>query len=215
MKKSIIPLFILILFSLMTVNGQVISGQPELKFLIKTNMGDIKIKLYNDTPKHRDNFLKLVNEGWYEGSIFHRVINQFMIQGGGNAKKKEDPGYTIEAEILDDHFHVKGVVAAARMPDNVNPEKESSGSQFYIVQGRTFSDAELDMIQERTGHTFTEEQRNVYKTTGGTPHLDGSYTVFGEVYEGLDVVDQIAAVKTGGGDKPSQDVTFSVSIIEE
>jgi len=199
----------------MTAHSQILDPQPELKFVIKTSMGDIKIKLYNDTPKHRDNFKKLVSEGWYEGSIFHRVINQFMIQGGWNSKKKEDPGYTIPAEINDEHFHLKGVLAAARMPDNMNPEKESSGSQFYIVQGRTFNDDELNMIQQRTGHTFTAAQREMYKTVGGTPHLDGAYTVFGEVYEGLDVVDKIAAVKTGSGDKPSTDVTFSIQLITE
>ncbi len=215
MKKTMLPLITLIFLFLMNANAQILDPQPELKFLIKTSMGDIKIKLYNDTPKHRDNFKKLVQEGWYNGSIFHRVINQFMIQGGWNAKKKEDPGYTIPAEINDEHFHYKGVLAAARMPDNINPDKESSGSQFYIVQGRVFNDSELDIIQQRSGHTFTQAQREVYKTIGGTPHLDGSYTAFGEVYEGLDVVDKIAAVKTGGGDKPVQDVVFSIELITE
>jgi cyclophilin family peptidyl-prolyl cis-trans isomerase len=215
MKKSIGTFLTIFIMCSLISNAQIISGQPELKFLIKTNMGDIKIKLYNDTPKHRDNFLKLVNEGWYNGSIFHRVINKFMIQGGWNKDGTEDPGYTIPAEITDDHFHVKGVVAAARMPDDINPEKASSSSQFYIVQGRSFTDAELDQIQNKTGHTFTAEQREIYKTTGGTPHLDGSYTIFGEVYEGLDVVDKIAAVKTGGGDKPIQNVVFSITQIIE
>jgi cyclophilin family peptidyl-prolyl cis-trans isomerase len=214
MKKSIGVFFALILFIMMTVNGQVISGQPETMCLIKTSMGDIKIKLYNDTPKHRDNFIKVIKSGWFEGSMFHRVINQFMIQGGWDKTGKEDPGYTVPAEILDEHFHFKGALAGARMPDNVNPEKESSGSQFYIVQGKTFTDAELDAIQKRTGHTLTEAQRNVYKTIGGTPHLDGSYTVFGEVVEGLDVVDKIAAVATGAGNMPTTKVTFSVSIVE-
>lgn len=215
MNKTILSFLTIIFFGAMTINGQIISGTPELKFLIKTNMGDIKIKLYNDTPQHRDNFLKLVSAGWYDGSIFHRVINQFMIQGGWNNQGKEDPGYTVPAEILDTHYHYKGVLSAARMPDNVNPEKASSGSQFYLVQGRIFTDAELDAIQTRTGYTYTNEQREVYKTIGGTPHLDGSYTVFGEVYEGIDVVDKIAAVKTGAGDKPLENITFSIISIQE
>jgi peptidyl-prolyl cis-trans isomerase B (cyclophilin B) len=214
MKKSLIVILTLFLFTMVNVNAQVISGRPETICLIKTSMGDIKIKLYNDTPLHRDNFIKVIKSGWYDGSIFHRVIDGFMIQGGWNKEGKEDPGYTVKAEILDDHFHFKGALAAARMPDNINPEKESSGSQFYLVQGKKFTDAELDVIQQRTGHTFTAEQRNVYKTIGGTPHLDGSYTVFGEVIEGLDVIDKIAAVATGNGNRPKQDVTFSISIIE-
>jgi len=215
MKKSLSAIFTLIIIGIMTVNAQIIDGQPERKFLIKTSMGDIKIKLYNDTPLHRDNFIKMVQSGWYEGSNFHRVINQFMIQGGCNSKGQEDPGHTVPAEFNDDHFHVKGALAGARQPDDVNPEKASSGSQFYLVVGRTFSDQELNETQARTGHTFTPEQREFYKTVGGTPHLDGSYTVFGEVYEGLDVVDKIAAVPTGVKNRPITAVTFSISEITE
>jgi cyclophilin family peptidyl-prolyl cis-trans isomerase len=219
MKKTIGTFLTLLLMVVVVANAQENSGTPELKFLIKTGMGDIKIKLYNDTPLHRDNFLKLVNSGWYNSSIFHRVINGFMIQGGGKFNPKdssyaEDPGYTVPAEILDNHFHFKGVLAAARTPDNVNPAKASSGCQFYIVQGKKYTDAELDVMQQRIGRTITKEQREVYKDIGGTPHLDANYSVFGEVFEGLAVVDKIAAVATGAGNKPTKNVTFSISQIK-
>lgn len=212
LKSTLIISFLMLSFS--AVNAQDSGEQAELKFIIKTNYGDIKIKLYNDTPLHRDNFVKLVREGWYNNSIFHRVINAFMIQGGWNSEGVQDPGYTVPAEIIPNHFHKKGALAAARMPDQINPEKESSGSQFYIVQGRTFADSELNAISQRSGHNFTEEEKEYYRTIGGTPHLDGAYTVFGEVTEGLDVVDKIAAVQTGVGDKPKIDVTFSIIIDE-
>ena len=175
----------------------------------------IKAKLYNDTPKHRDNFIKLINEGWYNGSPFHRVIKEFMIQGGQNADGRLDPGYTIPAEITSNHFHKKGALAAARMPDQVNPKKESSGSQFYIVQGKKFDEAWLDMYENRTGKVFSARQRQAYQTVGGSPHLDGDYTVFGEVTEGLDVVDKIAVVKTGAQDVPVEPVTIISVTIEK
>lgn len=157
--------------------------KPETIAIIHTTMGDITVKLYNDTPLHRDNFIKLVNEGWYEDSPFHRVINNFMIQGGHNKDGKVDPGYTIKAEILPNHSHKKGVLAAARLGDQANPEKRSSGCQFYIVQNQR-----------------------------GTPHLDGGYTVFGEVIMGLDVVDRIAAVQTSRGDVPAEAITMKIEI---
>ncbi len=188
--------------------------KPETLIVIHTKFGDITAKLYNDTPKHRDNFIKLVKEGWYEGSPFHRVIKNFMIQGGSNKDGRTDPGYTIEAEIRPNHFHKKGALAAARMGDNVNPEKRSSGSQFYIVQGEVVTDQYLDRVEAVTGHKFTKEERQVYKTIGGTPHLDGGYTVFGEVLDGFDVIDKIASVKTGPGDKPLEPVTMSIEILE-
>ena len=189
--------------------------EKETIVVIETSMGTIKAKLYNDTPKHRDNFIKLINEGWYNGSPFHRVIKDFMIQGGQNADGRLDPGYTIPAEITNNHFHKKGALAAARQPDQVNPKKASSGSQFYIVQGKKFDEAWLDMYEDRSGKVFSARQRQAYQTVGGSPHLDGDYTVFGEVTEGLDVVDKIAAVKTGNMDVPLEPVTIKSITIEK
>ena len=189
--------------------------EKETVVVIETSMGTIKAKLYNDTPKHRDNFIKLINEGWYNGSPFHRVIKDFMIQGGQNADGRLDPGYTIPAEITNNHFHKKGALAAARQPDQVNPKKASSGSQFYIMQGKKFDEAWLDMYENRSGKVFSARQRQAYQTTGGSPHLDGDYTVFGEVTEGLDVVDKIAAVKTGNMDVPIEPVTIKSITIEK
>jgi peptidyl-prolyl cis-trans isomerase B (cyclophilin B) len=137
-----------------------------------------------------------------------------MIQGGGNKDGRNDPGYTIPAEILPNHFHKKGALAAARMGDQVNPQKASSGSQFYIVEGQKVDDKYLDAVSSHTGHVFTTEERETYKTIGGTPHLDGGYTVFGEVVDGFDVVDKIASVKTNGQDKPIDPVTMTITILE-
>ncbi len=189
--------------------------QKETIVVIETNYGTIKAKLYNDTPLHRDNFLKLVNEGWYNGSPFHRVIKDFMIQGGQNADGRMDPGYTVPAEFRENHFHQKGALCAARQGDHVNPKKASSGSQFYIVQGTVFDDKKLDLYEERLGKVFSAKQRQAYKTVGGTPHLDGDYTVFGEVTEGLDVVDKIARVKTGYMDVPVEPVIINKITVEK
>ena len=189
--------------------------QKETVVVIETNYGTIKAKLYNDTPLHRDNFIKLVNEGWYNGSPFHRVINNFMIQGGQNADGRLDPGYTVPAEFRDNHFHKKGALCAARQPDQVNPQKASSGSQFYIVQGQVFDDKKLELYEERLGKIFNAAQRQAYKTVGGTPHLDGDYTVFGEVTEGLDIVDKIARVQTGYMDVPVEPVIINKITIEK
>jgi peptidyl-prolyl cis-trans isomerase B (cyclophilin B) len=188
--------------------------------LLQTNMGDIVIRLSDSTPLHRDNFLKLVKVGFYDSVLFHRVIKSFMIQGGDPNSKTAPagiplgnggPGYTVPAEFRTSLFHKKGVIAAARMGDNVNPEKASSGSQFYIVQGKTFTEPELDALESgrMSGRKIPASHREVYKTIGGTPHLDENYTVFGEVIIGLDVVDKIAAVKTSMGndrDRPLEDV---------
>ncbi|MCD4791144.1 MAG: peptidylprolyl isomerase [Bacteroidales bacterium] len=188
--------------------------EKQIKILITTDYGDMTAVLYNETPQHRDNFVKLINEGWYEGSPFHRVMQNFMIQGGQNADGRLDPGYTIPAEFVPGKYHKKSALAAARQPDQVNPEKASSGSQFYFVQGQVLTDENIDMYANRLGIEIGEQQREAYKTIGGTPHLDGSYTVFGEVIDGMDVIDKIAAVKTGGNNKPVEDVTMSIKIIE-
>lgn len=196
------------------VNNEQSDNGKETMILISTSMGDIKAILYNETPKHRDNFIKLINEGWYNNSPFHRVINQFMIQGGHNQDGRVDPGYTIPAEFNPALLHKKGVLSAARMGDQVNPERASSGCQFYLVQGKKSSDAELNMMEKRLNITYSQEQRDDYKTKGGTPFLDMQYTVFGEVIEGLDIIDKIAAIKTGEMDKPLNDVTMNISIIK-
>ena len=207
MKK--ICLIICILLG-MTTQAQ----EKETLVLIKTSLGDITVKLYNDTPLHRDNFIKLINEGWYNNSPFHRVINNFMIQGGHNQDGSVDPGYTIPAEFRSNHIHKKGALAAARQGDHVNPKQASSGCQFYIVQGQVLTPAHIQMYQQRMGLTFTQEQIEAYTTVGGTPHLDGEYTVFGEVVEGLDVIDKIAKVKTGYMDVPVEAVTMTIEILK-
>ena len=192
--------------------------------LIETNFGNMKILLYEDTPLHRENFIKLVKSGFYDGLLFHRVIKKFMIQGGdpdsrdaatGAMLGNGGPGYTIPAEFRPNHFHKKGALAAARQGDAVNPRKESSGSQFYIVQGRTYDNFEMDQIAEKMNKTFSDEQMNVYGSTGGTPFLDNDYTVFGEVVEGLDVIDKIAAVRCNPANRPLEDVKMTIKIIEE
>jgi len=188
--------------------------------LIQTTMGDIVVRLSDSTPLHRDNFLKLVKVGYYDSVLFHRVIKDFMIQGGdpnsisataGQSLGNGGPGYTVPAEFRKTLFHKKGALAAARMGDNVNPTKASSGSQFYIVQGKVFRSGELDTLEMRRlgGRKIPLEQRQVYTSIGGTPHLDQGYTVFGEVVKGSDVIDKIAAVQTSKAqdlDRPLQDV---------
>ena len=205
----------LILMTLLFAGLMCQAQEKETVVVINTNYGTIKAKLYNDTPLHRDNFIKLVNEGWYNGSPFHRVINNFMIQGGQNADGRQDPGYTVPAEFRENHFHKKGALCAARQGDQVNPKKASSGSQFYIVQGQVFDDKKLALYEERLGKIFSAKQRQAYKSVGGTPHLDGDYTVFGEVTEGLDIVDKIAAVKTGYMDVPVEPVVINSITIEK
>jgi cyclophilin family peptidyl-prolyl cis-trans isomerase len=242
--------------------------------LIKTDKGDITVRLYDETPKHRDNFLKLAKDGFYDGLIFHRVIKDFMIQGGDpNSKNAEPgqqlgnggPGYTIDAEFNPKFFHKKGALSAARQGDNVNPEKKSSGSQFYIVQGEVIPEEKLAEAEKKMMHKkaesifrklysekgdsvrslqqqgkqeeftflierlqknafaeaeknstpFTPEQKEAYSTIGGTPHLDGGYTVFGEVIEGLNVIDSIATVKTAAANRPVEDIKMEIEIIQE
>jgi cyclophilin family peptidyl-prolyl cis-trans isomerase len=185
---------------------------------ITTEFGTMKIKLYNETPKHRDNFIKLASEGFYNGLLFHRIISGFMIQGGDPESKDAAPdkrlgagdvGYKVPAEFNENFYHKKGTLCAAR---DGNPEKASSGCQFYIVQGRKFTDEELNSFETRRGSKFTEQQRNDYKNLGGTPQLDKEYTVYGEMIEGFDVLDRIAAVKTMPGDRPEKDVKMTVKV---
>ncbi|HLF64542.1 MAG TPA: peptidylprolyl isomerase [Saprospiraceae bacterium] len=209
--------FWILAFVLTSTLGFISCGGEEYQYvLIETEYGNMKVKLFNETPQHRDNFVKLVKENYYDDLLFHRVINGFMIQGGDpNSKNAAQvaplgaggPGYQIPAEIGEPHF--KGALGAAR---NSNPEKASSGSQFYLVQGRAVDDTMLDGIASQRGITYTEEQRKLYKEHGGTPQLDGEYTVFGEVVEGLDVIDKIAAVQTGQGDRPVQDVKMKIKM---
>ena len=205
----------LILMTLLFAGLMCQAQEKETVVVINTNYGTIKAKLYNDTPLHRDNFIKLINEGWFNGSPFHRVINNFMIQGGQNADGRQDPGYTVPAEFRENHFHKKGALCAARQGDQVNPKKASSGSQFYIVQGQVFDDKKLALYEERLGKIFSAKQRQAYKTVGGTPHLDGDNTVFGEVTEALDIVDKIAGVKTGYMDVPVEPVVINSITIEK
>ncbi len=191
--------------------------------LIETPYGDMEVELYDETPKHRDNFIKLAEKGFYDGLLFHRVIDGFMIQGGDpnskNAPKDKrlgsgGPGYQIDAEFNPDLIHLKGALSAARMGDNVNPEKKSSGSQFFIVQGSKLTDAQLKQIEQRKGIHYTEKQKKEYKQIGGTPFLDGDYTVFGRVISGLDVIDKIAKVKKNRADRPVEDIWMKIKVIK-
>lgn len=243
------------------------------KIKIETPKGNIIVRLYDDTPKHRDNMLKLVGEGYYDGTLFHRVIKNFMVQGGDpdskNAPKGKmlgtgGPDYTIEAEIVPEHFHKYGALAAARLGDEVNPNKESSGSQFYIVLGEKYNQSQLKQMEKQMKQNqetqtfndlvtyykkeimemrknrdraglqdmqerlmkeakeickqrpvgFTAEQTETYTTIGGTPFLDREYTVFGEVEEGMDVVEAIQNVDTDRADRPTEDVTMTISVVE-
>ena len=242
-----------------------------MKVKIETTLGDIIVRLYDETPIHRDNFVKLVKEGYYDGTLFHRVIRDFMIQGGDPDSKGAPagkmlgvggPDYTLEAEIKDNLYHKRGALAAARQGDEVNPERRSSGSQFYIVWGQVFKESQLGQLgkqlrmqkvqdvfndlakahrdeimqmrreRNRAGlqelqdqliakaenkvgkQGLTDQQMQLYSTVGGTPHLDGQYTVFGEVEEGLNVVEQIQNTATGRGDRPTNDIDMRMTIID-
>ena len=276
MKKGYFIYLIMLICAVMACSSAKKNDVMGTKVKIETTMGDIIVKLYDETPNHRDNFIKLVENGTYEGTLFHRVIKDFMIQAGdpdskgapkGQMLGSGDVGYTVPAEfVYPQLFHKKGALAAARQGDNVNPEKASSGCQFYIVTGRVFNDSTLLSMEEQKNQNkftsvfnalaqkhmkeiyqmrrnndqeglmnlqdsifvetqkqlegepefkFTEEQRQAYTTVGGTPHLDGEYTVFGEVIEGMDVVDKIQQVSTNASDRPDDDVIIKkVSIIE-
>ena len=188
---------------------------------IETDYGTMKVKLYNTTPQHRDNFIKLAKEGFYDDLLFHRVMKGFMIQGGDPDSKDADanarlgsggPGYRIPAEI--GGLHIKGALAAARTGGAQNPEKESSGSQFYVVQGNKVSEAQLKSFEASKKVTYSPAQRELYSRLGGRPDLDNEYTVFGEVVEGMEVIDKIAAVPTKPGDRPVEDVKMKVSLVK-
>lgn len=189
---------------------------------IITDYGTMTVQLFDATPQHQDNFIKLAEEGFFDGLLFHRVINGFMIQGGdpnskdakpGDRLGSGGPGYTLPAEFNDSLIHVKGALAAARQGDQVNPEKRSSGSQFYIVHGRPIAENQLSMIEAQKDLHYTAEQRDQYTKIGGTPFLDGEYTVFGQVIKGLEVIDKIAQVGTDGTDRPKEDVKMTVKVI--
>lgn len=281
LKKTAFISFLVAMLFVLTANAGNDGKAKETKVKIVTTEGLITVKLYNETPAHRDNFIKLVNNHFYDSTLFHRVIREFMIQGGDPESKRADSiiqlgnggtGYTIPAEIMPDKlYHKKGALAAARLGDDINPNKESSGCQFYIVQGKKCTDADLSSFEQRmvmvqkqeafgklinrpenaalkakligfqqqqqtdsltalakvieplvmieiagkSAFKYTEEQRKMYSTIGGTPHLDGGYTVFGEVIEGLDIVDKIATTSTMPGDRPRKDIRVLKMTIEK
>lgn len=205
------------------VTSQPIANIVPVKIRLTTDSGVIIIRLYDSTPLHRDNFVKLVRQHYFDSLMFHRVIKDFMIQGGDPDSKNAlpgvelgngGPGYTIPAEFDTSLFHKKGVIAAAREGDAVNPLKASSGSQFYIVQGRKYSDAEMNAIENAKNIRISEAHRLVYRTVGGTPFLDMNYTVFGEVESGIEVVDKIAATAKDVNNRPLQDIRMKIEIIE-
>ena len=216
----------LILFGLSSCAIVNLGKHKEQKMKIETSEGDITLKLYNETPLHRDNFIRLVKSKFYDGVLFHRIIDQFMIQGGDPNSKDAMPGkmlgdgdvgYTIPAEFRTPQlYHKRGLVAAAREGDDENPEKASSGCQFYIVVGKQFTNEQLDEMEvsqiKKYGHAndstykFSEQARTDYTTIGGTPHLDGNYTVFGEILTGMNVVDSIAQARTNRADRPIEDI---------
>lgn len=210
--KILIAVFLILIIGVISACNQ----DPYTYAVIETDFGKMKVRLYNSTPKHRDNFIKLAEEGYFDDLLFHRVIPNFMIQGGDpdsrNARPGQmlgmgGPGYLIDPEI--GASHKKGALAAAQAP---NPQKRSSGSQFYIVQGQKWDDQALDNIERQNKITFSPEDRQMYKEVGGSPFLDGNYTVFGEIVEGLEVIDQIAAQETGPNDRPVQDIRMKISI---
>lgn len=184
------------------------------KVVIETDSGRIVMALYDNTPQHRDNMVKLVREKFFDSTLFHRVIPTFVIQGGDPKSKNAQPGqmlgegelgYRVPAEINDSNFHQRGALGMAR---DQNPEKASSACQFYIVVGKPYTDQELDMISQRTGRKFTPAQRDIYKTQGGTPMLDGNYTIYGIVTEGMDVVDKIVNMPRNQMDRPNTDIAM-------
>jgi cyclophilin family peptidyl-prolyl cis-trans isomerase len=226
--SSLIPIallsFIIALCSAcFTSSDKASNAETEKRVLISTNYGDMKVILYNETPMHRDNFIKLATEGFYDNLLFHRVIPDFMIQGGDPESRNSEPGqvlglggpgYTIKAE-LGKGIHKKGALSAARLPDNANPEKESSGSQFFIVKGQMFEEEIFRFFEQKQGLKYTDEQIAAYMNLGGRPDLDNEYTVFGEVYEGLEVLDKILTLPTDQYGRPYQNVIMQIRLINE
>jgi len=261
----------LLVFTLITAVLSCTSKYDDSNSYVKilTDEGDIIVKLYNETPKHTKNFLKLTNDKFYDGLIFHRVIKDFVIQGGDpetitpkpdKIYGEKDAGYTIDAEIIDTLIHKQGIIAMAREADDVNPERKSSSSQFYIVTGKVYTNSELDKLEENLNKKlreqvekilydsllqidtnfdtynlgqitqkvsiladsimnykrikFSDKQREIYTTVGGIPHLDGNYTIFGEVVEGYEVVEKISQVPTDSNDRPKKDIKFKVCIVK-
>lgn len=216
MKKTLIACLVFL-----SLNA--LAAKPKHQFVrISTEKGTCVVLLYNQTPLHRDNFVKITQEGKLSETLFHRVIKGFMIQGGDPDSKTAKPcqalgdgdwGYTVPAEFRDSLFHKKGVIAAAR---DDNPTKVSSACQFYLAQGKVFTDEQLDLLeQNRLKRKIPTWQREVYKTLGGIPHLDQNYTVFGEVVQGIEMIDTIAAVKTGAADRPVEDVRMTVTVLKK
>jgi cyclophilin family peptidyl-prolyl cis-trans isomerase len=198
-------------------------NSKQTKILISTPMGDMTAVLYNETPQHRDNFIKLVKEGFYNGTLFHRVMRDFMIQGGDPDSKNADNtaalglgdlGYKIPAE-LGKGIHKRGALAAARLPDQVNPEKQSNASQFFIVQGIQIDEGMISFFERQNGYAYTEEEKAAYLNSGGRPDLDNQYTVFGELLSGFDVVEKITTVPTNEMDRPFENITMQISIIND
>ncbi len=225
MINKLIPILILFFFIACSSSKNIsLKEYSNKKIRLTTDSGIIVLRVYNKTPLHRDNFLKLVKQHYFDDLLFHRVIKNFMIQAGDPESKNAKPliklgnggpGYTIPAEFDSTLFHKKGVLAAARESDNVNPKKASSGSQFYIVQGKIFTDAGLDSVEKfRLKRKIPEWQRQVYKTIGGAPHLDMNYTVFGEVESGLQVIDKIASAKRDSNNRPLNDIRMKMKIIK-
>lgn len=216
----LIPFLFASVFIMAQKDSTVSKKDRKKDVLLQTNYGDIVVRLSDSTPLHRDNFLKLVKIGFYDSLLFHRVMSNFMIQGGDPNSKNAaagiplgmgSPSYKVPAEFRTSLFHKKGVIAAAREGDNENPEKASSGSQFYLTQGKIFTDAGLDSVEtyRLRARKIPVYQREVYKTIGGVPHLDMNYTVFGEVVKGIDVIDKIAGVQTSKAtdrNRPIEDV---------
>jgi len=209
------------LFALITVCLSATAFAQKNKVTIETEYGKIVIVLYDGTPKNTENMVKLAKEHYYDSTLFHRCIPEFVIQGGdpkskhakpGEARGEGDRGYTVPAEINDSDYNKGGALGVAR--DNT-PDKSGSACQFYIVAGKKFTDEELDKISQKTGRKFSASQREMYKTLGGTPHLDGNYTVFGEVLEGMDVVDKIAAQPRDRKDRPNTDISMTVKLMKK